>query len=181
MQKRKQAMIESFINVATGMVFAYLTMQFILAPLLDIPLTAQTNLVITAVLTIIAVVRNYAVRRIFNHLEYKANMKRKNYSSKQEHWQPEFDDMVKVLAFGAKKHGSCNWLTPNGSKSSTKDMHASIFRHVAQSSAGLKKDHETSLHPLLHAAVRCLMVYTREKRGLTHIDDNGAKHDKINR
>ena len=85
--------------------------------------------------------------------------------------EPEFDDIYKVLEMGAKKHGAKNWLEPNGSKSSHKDMHASMFRHLAESSVGKTKDDESGLHPLLHLATRALMVYTRQQRGITHEED----------
>ena len=85
--------------------------------------------------------------------------------------EPEFDDQYLVLEMGAKKHGPKNWLEPNGSKSSHKDMHASMFRHLAESSTGKTKDDESGLHPLLHLATRALMVYTRQQRGIIHEDD----------
>lgn len=78
----------------------------------------------------------------------------------------EMFDFLLVMVGGAKKHGPNNWLNPDGAKSSHVDMHASIFRHVAQSSAGVTVDEDSGLHPLLHAACRCLMHYTRLERGL---------------
>jgi len=85
--------------------------------------------------------------------------------------EPEFFDYLEVNMFGAKKHGNANWLQPNGTKSSHKDMYASIFRHVAEGYAGKTADDESGLHPALHAVSRLLMVYTRYKRGLVHDDD----------
>lgn len=79
---------------------------------------------------------------------------------------PEMFDFIKVMNFGAKKYAANNWLLPDGINSDHKSMHASIFRHVAESSCGHKHDWETGLHPLLHAATRCLMLYTRQQRGL---------------
>ena len=84
---------------------------------------------------------------------------------------PEFADIMHVIEFGANKHGDDNWIQQAGKKSSHKDMHASIFRHIAESSAGVREDHETGLDPLLHAAVRCLMLYTRKTRHLDHPED----------
>lgn len=85
--------------------------------------------------------------------------------------EPEFFDYLKVNMFGGKKHGKDNWLQPNGTKSSHKDMYASIFRHVAEAYSGKTADDESGLHPVLHAVSRLLMVYTRYKRGLVHDDD----------
>lgn len=81
--------------------------------------------------------------------------------------ETEFLDFLKVLEFGAKKHGNYNWLDSKGTKSSHKDMHASMFRHLADSSAGIREDAETGLDPLLHLASRALMMYTRLKRGIS--------------
>ncbi len=78
----------------------------------------------------------------------------------------EFFDFLDILILGAKKYDANNWLEPEGNKSSHKDMHASLFRHVAESSSGKTEDAESGLHPLLHATTRCLMHYTRQKRGI---------------
>lgn len=93
--------------------------------------------------------------------------------------EPEFLDFLEVNMFGAKKHGNANWLQPNGTKSSHRDMYASIFRHVAEGYAGKTADDESGLHPVLHAVSRLLMVYTRYKRGLVH-DDDVNLHAKYN-
>ena len=85
--------------------------------------------------------------------------------------QSEFDDYLEVLVMGAKKYEANGWLDPNGAKTSRKDMHASMFRHLAESSSGLTEDHESGLHPLLHLAARALMCYTRQKRGIKHDED----------
>jgi hypothetical protein len=85
--------------------------------------------------------------------------------------EPEFKDYIEVLRFGAKKHGNKNWLEADGKKSSHKDMHASMFRHLAESATGSKADKETGLHPLLHLASRALMMYTRQQRRIIHKDD----------
>ena len=76
----------------------------------------------------------------------------------------EFGDVVKVLEEGALKYGTNSWLL--GKHFNHKDNHASIFRHIAESSTGITQDVETGLHPLLHAACRCLMEYTLVSRGL---------------
>lgn len=87
-------------------------------------------------------------------------------------WQDEFFDIIKVLEFGAKKHGKANWLERGGKKSNHKDMHDSMFHHLSESFAmedgysAVRGDRETGLDPLLHLACRALMCYTRKKRGL---------------
>lgn len=83
----------------------------------------------------------------------------------------EFLDFYKIVMFGAEKHGALNFLEPDGSKSSKKDMYASMFRHLAQASTGCTQDEDTDLHPLLHLIARAQMMYTRQKRGIKHSDD----------
>lgn len=83
----------------------------------------------------------------------------------------EMFDFTDIILFGAMKYQMDNWLRTDGTKSSHKDMHASIFRHIAESSAGKLVDHESGLHPLLHAICREVMHYTRVKRGIKHVDD----------
>lgn len=86
-------------------------------------------------------------------------------------YEPEFDDLYKVMEMGASKHGERNWLEPNGSKSCHADMCASMFRHLAEASTGMTRDHESGLHPLLHLITRALMLYTRQQRGIEHKED----------
>lgn len=80
----------------------------------------------------------------------------------------EMYDFLKVMEMGAKKYGANNWLDDDGHCSDHKSMHASMFRHLAESSAGFTADKESGLHPLLHLAARALMVYTRQKLGKKH-------------
>ena len=102
----------------------------------------------------------------------------------------EFEDYKKVLEMGANKHGANNWLEPNGAKSSFKQMHDSMFHHLARSFAdsyywynletkqchsyegGLTRiDEESDLDHLLHLICRAQMMYTRIKRNIRHEDD----------
>lgn len=85
--------------------------------------------------------------------------------------EEEFLDFLKVMEFGAQKHGNSNWLDPNGKKSSFRDMHDSMFHHLADSFAGIRADEETGLDPLLHLASRALMMYTRLQREIIHDKD----------
>jgi hypothetical protein len=87
------------------------------------------------------------------------------------HMEPEFYDFLKVLEMGAKKYAPKNWLRPDGTKASFKDMHASMFRHLAESQSGATKDVESQLHPLLHLACRALMEYTIQQRHIRAISE----------
>lgn len=79
---------------------------------------------------------------------------------------PEMLEFIEVMILGADKYAPNNWLLPNGTNSDHKSMHASMFRHIASSSAGIRVDKDSGLDHLLNAACRCLMMYTRIKRGL---------------
>lgn len=87
-------------------------------------------------------------------------------------YKPEFDDFMQVVEMGAKKYDADGWLEPDGAKTSLKDMHASMFRHLASSSAGVRLDDESSLDHLLHLATRALMLYTRLQRGIINPADS---------
>jgi hypothetical protein len=87
-------------------------------------------------------------------------------------WHEDFYDIVNVLVPGAKKHGARNWEAGNqGSKSSFKEMHDSMFHHLADSyNAGWyggqrRLDIETKTDQLLNLATRALMCYSLIKRG----------------
>ena len=92
-----------------------------------------------------------------------------------------FEAVLGVMAFGARKHGTNNWLNDSGAKSSFKEMHHSIWHHVAESfvdgirydEGGLscRGDWESSWDPLAHAATRCLMQYIRIERRILHPED----------
>jgi len=84
---------------------------------------------------------------------------------------PEFEDYKQILEFGAEKYGDGNWLEPNGNKSSFKQMHDSMFHHLAESFANCRADHESGLDPLLHLITRAQMMYTRIQRGIKHKED----------
>jgi hypothetical protein len=90
---------------------------------------------------------------------------------KNDLWEPEFFDMVKILQMGATKHGNKNWLDVDGKKSSHKDMHDSMFHHLAKSFSDDRYDDESGEDHLLHLALRALMMYTRRQRGLIHPND----------
>jgi hypothetical protein len=97
----------------------------------------------------------------------------------------EMYHFLKIMELGAKKHGANNWLNPNGKRSSEKDMHESMFHHLAESYAlgqlyknnpvskvsGIK-DKDTGLDPLLHLACRALMMYTRRQKLIVHEEDS---------
>lgn len=83
----------------------------------------------------------------------------------------EIFDFLDVIEMGARKYNNLNWLEPGGQKSSFTDMHASMFRHLANSQAGVRLDSESGLDHLLHLAARALMMHARLKKGVKHPND----------
>jgi hypothetical protein len=88
----------------------------------------------------------------------------------------EFQDYKQIMEMGAKKHGADNWLKADGKKSSFKNMHDSMFHHLAESYAqgewaSVRGDLESELDPLLHLICRAQMMYTRLKQGIAHPED----------
>ena len=81
---------------------------------------------------------------------------------------PEFSHVLKVLQTGVDKGYKANgWLHDQDSpRMSHTENHDSMFHHIAESYSGMTQDTESGRHPRLHAAARCLMGYTRWKRGI---------------
>lgn len=90
-------------------------------------------------------------------------------------------DFIKVMKHGADKYGWGNWLKPDGTKSSEKDMHASMARHWGQSSTDgwLAEDKDSGLDPLLHLQCRASMLYTRRQNGILHPEDEPHLIDEV--
>jgi hypothetical protein len=107
----------------------------------------------------------------YNHDNFYITNERVIIKEVENNLPQEFSDYKEILEMGARKYGNLNWLEADGVKSSHKDMHASMFRHLAESSAGLREDLESGMDPLLHLACRALMMYTRIKRNIVHKDD----------
>jgi len=85
----------------------------------------------------------------------------------------EFFDILKVLQHGIDKgYKKDGWLIdPESPTMDHVSCHNSIWHHVADSYCKIKEDHESGLDPKLHAAVRLLMKYTRERRGIYSVKD----------
>lgn len=76
------------------------------------------------------------------------------------------DEVVKVLTHGAGKYGDRNW--EKGMKWSR--ILAATFRHLVAFARGQRRDPETGLHPLAHAACDILFLLAYELRGLGEND-----------
>lgn len=67
-QSQYYSLLEAIINIMSGMVIAFSVTQFIAVPLLGISISVGQNIVLTAVLTIVSIIRAYFWRRAFNML-----------------------------------------------------------------------------------------------------------------
>ena len=64
-QSKKHSVIESFVNVITGLIISFL-IQLWIYPLLNIEVSLNQNIFITFVFFIASFIRGYIVRRVFN-------------------------------------------------------------------------------------------------------------------
>lgn len=96
------------------------------------------------------------------------------YHLPSEAIRPEFFDVFKIISMGAGKYKLNNWLTPDGARTSEKEMHDSMFHHLAQSFSNGDADKESGEDHLLHLATRALMLYTRRQNGIRNSKDGDA-------
>jgi hypothetical protein len=80
---------------------------------------------------------------------------------------PEFEEVVKVLTYGATKYADRNW--EKGILYGR--IIASTFRHLWSWIKGERNDPETGLHHLAHANCNILFLLTYEQRGMKNFDD----------
>jgi uncharacterized membrane protein len=76
MQSKKESIIEALLNVGSGMLIAFLIMQFILAPTLGVQISPGQNGIVTIVLTVVSICRGYLWRRMFNKIAKRRMEKR---------------------------------------------------------------------------------------------------------
>ena len=71
MQSRRLSLIEAVANVAVGLLVAYAT-QVVVFPMFGFHATPGQHAAITAIFTVVSLVRSYALRRIFNRIREDA-------------------------------------------------------------------------------------------------------------
>ncbi len=67
-QSKKHSLLESTLNILSGMIISFIIMQYVLIPLLFIEMSYTNNISITLVLTVASIIRSYLFRRLFNRL-----------------------------------------------------------------------------------------------------------------
>ena len=67
MQSRRLSLIEAFTNVAVGLLVAYAT-QVVVFPLFGFHATPGQHAAITAIFTVVSLIRSYFLRRCFERI-----------------------------------------------------------------------------------------------------------------
>lgn len=64
----------------------------------------------------------------------------KSYDLPEDAIASEFFDVFRIVSNGARKYELNGWLSPDGKRCSEKEMHDSMFHHLAESFAGVTED-----------------------------------------
>lgn len=70
-QTKLESLLESLVNTASGFVVSLLVWSWIVVPVWKIPVSMGQNLAITALFTVVSVIRSYIWRRFFNAAIHK--------------------------------------------------------------------------------------------------------------
>ena len=71
---------------------------------------------------------------------------------------PKFlEEMARVLKGGEEKYGPQNWMNKSGLP--WEALSDSTMRHILEFTSGARIDKDSGLHPLVHAACNCMMLY----------------------
>ena len=73
MQSRTRSLIEQLLNIGSGFLISLCVWEFFIKPLWELQTSFSENLHITAVFTVVSIVRSYVWRRLFNRLDNKNN------------------------------------------------------------------------------------------------------------
>lgn len=66
-QSKAMSLVESVANVAAGFVVA-LAVQIAVFPLFGLSVSLHDNLAISAIFTVVSIIRSYILRRVFNYI-----------------------------------------------------------------------------------------------------------------
>ena len=76
MQTRKQSLIETCTNVGTGFILSLCLWRFVICPWMGIEYSNGKNVLVTALFTVVSIARGYVVRRIWNWIGHRKNIKK---------------------------------------------------------------------------------------------------------
>lgn len=65
-QSRTDSFMEALVNIAIGLVISTIANHFVLPNVLHVHMSLGQNVLISAIFTVISLVRSYAIRRAFN-------------------------------------------------------------------------------------------------------------------
>jgi hypothetical protein len=71
MQSKRMSAIEAVANSVSGFLAGWVANIYVLPPILGVAVSGPQAWVITAIFTVLSIVRSYIVRRIFNHWRHK--------------------------------------------------------------------------------------------------------------
>lgn len=90
MQTKTESIIENVLNVGSGFLIALIVWTFLVTPLYGIQVSATQNLEITAIFTVVSVVRGYFWRRLFNRFTarrvQKQQEEKNSHAVTRNHW-----------------------------------------------------------------------------------------------
>ena len=66
-QSARGALLESCLNVASGLVLSYLLLAFLIKPVYELDIDYTENFEIVLAFTVLSVIRSWTWRRIMNH------------------------------------------------------------------------------------------------------------------
>jgi len=108
------------------------------------------------------------VEELERKLQAEAGTKHDQAKLRMDLITPEFlEEIAKVLTFGANKYGDRNW--EKGIKWGR--VLGAIMRHLVAWLMGTRRDLESGLSPLSHAACNLMFLITYERRSMTKWDD----------
>jgi hypothetical protein len=84
---------------------------------------------------------------------------------------PEFEEVVRVLTYGASKYEARNWEKGI----SYGRLVAALLRHLWAWIGGERNDPETGIHHLAHAVCDGMFLLTFEIRGMKEFDDRAFR------
>ena len=67
-QSKKSSLVEQLLNVGSGFIISLFVWTWLIVPVMEFEVSAQDNVLVTLIFTVISIIRGYAWRRIFNKL-----------------------------------------------------------------------------------------------------------------
>lgn len=85
MQTRRHSVIETLVGTFSGFVLSVTIWEMVVKPVWHIQTSFVENLSITALFTVVSIIRGYVVRRLFNLLTHNKNKKEQHDTTHRNH------------------------------------------------------------------------------------------------